>query len=88
MIINFYILGGMLTIRLCLDHPDIFRACVLIGPLIYPGPSRIMRSLPMSTIMPHVNNMFQRIFGEYLDTYRLGNLLHVCLLLLSLFMSF
>ena len=77
MIINFYILGGMLTIRLCLDHPDIFQACVLIGPLIYPGPSRIMRSLPMSTIMPHVNNMFQRIFGEYLDTYRLGNWIFV-----------
>ena len=42
----------------------------------------------MSAIMPRINNLFQWMFGEYLDTYRLGNLLDVCLLLLSLFMSF
>ena len=42
----------------------------------------------MSTIMPHINNVFQWIFGEYWDTYRLGNLLDICLLLRSLLMSF
>ena len=36
-------MGGMLSIRLVQDHPDLFKAMVLVGPLIYPGPSAILR---------------------------------------------
>ena len=36
-------MGGMLSIRLVQDHPDLFKAMVLVGPLIYPGPSGVLR---------------------------------------------
>ncbi len=32
-------MGGMILLRACLNHPDLFKGVVLQGPLIIPGPS-------------------------------------------------
>lgn len=52
-------MGGMLTIRLALDVPDLFSAIVLVGPLVLFGSSPIMRHLPVSSIWPPLNGLAQ-----------------------------
>ena len=52
-------MGGMITIRLALDDPKLFRAIVLVGPLIHVGPSTLLRSLPMNAFWPSLNHLFQ-----------------------------
>ena len=71
--------GGMLTVRLVIDNPDLFKAVVLIGPLIYPGPSEILKNVPMSSIMSPINTGFQWIlnkldvFNPYLERFPVSN---------------
>ena len=62
-------MGGMITIRLALDDPKLFRAIVLVGPLIHVGPSTLLRSLPMNAFWPSLNHLFQWALKQPLMRY-------------------
>ena len=59
-------MGGMIMIRVALDHPELFTAMVLDGPLIYFGSSRLLRYLPMNLIMPKFNQALEFILDRLL----------------------
>ena len=60
-------MGGMIMIRLALDHPELFTAMVLDGPLIYFGSSPVLKYLPMKPIMSHFNQALGFIRDRFLN---------------------
>ena len=60
-------MGGMIMIRLALDHPELFTAMVLDGPLIYFGNSQMLKYLPMKPIMSHFNQALGFIRDSFLN---------------------
>ena len=52
-------MGGMLSLRLTLDNPDLFSGIVLVGPLIHFGSSEMLASFPTGSVFPSLNRAFQ-----------------------------
>lgn len=61
-------MGGMLSLRLALDNPNLFSGIILVGPLIHFGSSDLLSSFPTSSIFPSVNGAFQWIMKGYLSS--------------------
>ena len=72
-------MGGLLTLRLTLDNPGLFKGIVLVGPLIHFGSSAVFKSLPMQSLWPWVDTCFQWIIKQIgstlisrLDNFQIG----------------
>jgi acylglycerol lipase len=63
-------MGGMVATRVAIDHPTLFKAIVLVGPLIYPGP-HVWRHLPYKSFFGALNWVAQTIWKgvEVVENY-------------------